>query len=121
MDLEVGQKNNVEINVSQSNQTIRVSNPSPVSITVERADVELTPRKSSGMSFDFITRIIAGGAVRRMTKVAFEALPIKDEALWYFVTNTSGTLKEIYAGSTLFAKADSGGNIGFPYTFPMTF
>lgn len=61
-----------------------------------------------------------GGSVR-LTQAQFDELTVIDERRWYFVTNSSGKLIKIYAGSTLFAKADSSGSMGFPYTFPLTF
>jgi hypothetical protein len=57
-----------------------------------------------------------------MRQADFDNLKSKKEDVWYFVTNITGSqVIKIYAGSTLFAKTDKSGSIGFPYSFPITF
>ena len=66
--------------------------------------------------------MIRGASVIRLSQSEFDSLGSPRKDVWYFVTNTSGSkILKIYAGSELFAEADKSGNIGFPYTFPMTF
>lgn len=61
------------------------------------------------------------GGVKRITQAQYDAIPNKDASTIYAVTNASDTLRKIYLGTTLIAKADSSGNNAFTYTFPIIF
>ena len=61
------------------------------------------------------------GGVKRVTQAQYDAIPNKDASTIYAVTNASGTLRKIYLGTTLIAKADTSGNNAFTYTFPIIF
>lgn len=63
----------------------------------------------------------ATGGVIRLTQTSFDQLAVKDGSTIYAVTNAAGTLRKIYLGSTLIAKADTTGNNAFTYTFPIIF
>ena len=61
------------------------------------------------------------GGVKRVTQAQYDAIPNKDASTIYAVTNASDTLRKIYLGTTLIAKADTSGNNAFTYTFPIIF
>lgn len=63
----------------------------------------------------------SGGGVIRLTQAEFAAITTKNLACIYLVTNDSGVLQEIYAGTTRIATRDKNNNKGFIYRFPFKF
>ena len=121
MDVKIEQSGRPIIRIGADQQHLSVGSPRSIVMQLTKGEMKVNPQTNKGLNFKFVSQIIAGGAVTRMTQAAWDVLVQKDEERWYFITNNSGTLKKIYAGSTLFAEASASGNIGFPYTFPMTF
>lgn len=68
-----------------------------------------------------ITEAAERGGVKRLTQAQYDAIVSKDASTIYAVTNATGSLRKIYLGTTLIAKADNTGNNAFTYTFPIVF
>lgn len=121
MDLIVHNKPVVNISVDKVSNDVLIQRKEPISIDVKKSKLQMNIGKSPNLSFEFIKNIVGTAGIYRLTTTEFEALATIKENAWYFVTDYRGQLKFIYAGSTLFAKADIQGDMGFPYTFPITF
>ena len=68
-----------------------------------------------------INSIIENNVIRRLKRSEYKKLKDINENMFYFVTNSSDKLIEVYIGSTLVMKSDNDNNIAFPYTLPLTF
>ena len=122
MDIEVKSSAAVQIGLSQETPQISIGKPQTIGIDLAVASVNLTPKASSGVAFNFVQRIMEGTSVVRCTLDEFQSLPSLDGSTWYAVTTTSDELRYLYLGPTLIAQANQDdGTWGFAYTFPMTF
>lgn len=125
MDIQIKKQNDLNVVLSESGiSDIYVGSPKTIMASMPHTTLEVALESRRGVDFSFISNIVSYGTVIRVTQTEFDALlntSAIDEHAWYFVTNSSGQLRKIYAGSVLFAKRNTGGSMGFPYTFPMTF
>jgi len=122
MDITVHKEKKIDINVSQQSANINVGRPLNVNISLQPQSIDIKPKKSSGMAFEFVQKVVAGANVVRCTYAEFQSMTHLDGKTWYAVTTTADELRYLYLGPTLIAKAsDDGGTWGFAYTFPIIF
>lgn len=122
MNITVHKEKNIDIHISQQSASINVGRPQNVNISLQPQSIDIRPRKSNGIAFEFVQKVVAGANVVRCTYAEFQSMERLDGKTWYAVTTTADELRYLYLGATLIAKAsDDGGTWGFAYTFPITF
>ena len=122
MDISVSSTNGVNIDIGKPEPQIHIGKTNDVGIDLSVQPITLAPKKSAGVAFEFVQRVVAGSSVVRLTYDQFQALDHLDGSTWYAVTTTQDELRYLYLGATLVAQASQeDGTWGFAYTFPMTF
>ena len=116
-------KNNNIIELgNSSNMDVVFNDDNPIEIPMEKDNsLDVLFDGNNKIDIQFATKVIANGGIIRLTSEEYEKLKEKNDSIWYFVTDSNGNLIEIYIGKTLISRADSDGNMNFPYTFPFKF
>lgn len=122
MDVILNNSKPITVEFVEKDNIINMSTGRKIDVVFKKPSVDINMSRANGPTIEAFANMIRGASVLRIKQADFDNLKSKKEDVWYFVTNITGSqVIKIYAGSTLFAKADKSGSIGFPYSFPITF